>query len=1501
MTLPGGPADKLGNRYEKWWTLSEFVRMLRGETDAIRIEDPGVEKAEFVVEVGSQRELHQAKRSNPNGKWSLAELQRDGLLGAIGGQLTDNHDRFVFASGSDAPELSELCDSARSADSVDEFEQRFLEAKARKRSFGAVCGAWACDVSTAVRRLRQIQVRTISEYDLEEKVRWGVQALFLAHPTGVVEALRGIADDSVHRRIRRQDLAEDLSRRGYALRRLISPAAAGDSVRTATDGFLEPARRKLIQRRLVPRTVAETLLSRLGEGVTDTVLTGRAGSGKTACVLEVVDALRNGDVPVLAFRLDRFVQASATADLGRRLGLEESPILVLAAAASAAARPGVLIVDQLDAISTVSGRTSAFDLVQQLIIEARVARGATIHVVVVCREFDWRNDSRLRQLLPDSPMQLDVTEFTMPEVRELLTDAGFRPQAFKDRQLRILALPQNLSLFLEADFDASTTPTFATATEIFGRYWDAKREAVEQRSPDSGGHWMAVMKKLCRLMTDSQQLSVAREQLDDHPVHFVSQLASEGVIAFDGRRCGFGHESFFDYVFARVFVTEAQPIAAFLKASEQHLFRRAQVRQVLAYLRDLEHLRYARDLRELLSDDAVRAHLKDLAFALLAEVGNPTDEEWAIWETWIVPELDAIETGRANRDALSSLAWRRFFGSRPWFADIDRRGIIADWLAADSDAIADMAVNYLWVHQRHSPERVAELLEPYAEQGGRWGPRLRSLMERAEYHTSRRFFDLFLRLLDNGTLDDARDRFVSNGTFGSMLYSLGEERPEWVSEVVAHRLRRLLAIIRAAGGTPRGCALLGHDAFAAELLTKFAQRAPAALIEHVLPVVLEISDSSVVATPPPRRDAVWSMLVRSAVDGEDACLSELAESLAARAGEDANLRDVIADLRRRNTHTANYLLMAVYRGGAARCADEASTLLWDEPWRFECGFSDSPNWCAMELIRAVVPHCTAENREKLEAAILNYVAPFESTKDGYREHGRARFDLLSVIPAELRSTEANARFAELARKFREPAGEPREVVAGFVRSPIGEDEAMRMTDDQWLQAIAKYDSELGGFSSGELKGGAWQLAQVLEQQVKEDPERFARLSLWFPVDAHPRYLELTLSGLKNAPIVSDLKLRVCRKAVDDVLGPCGKAVADVLGSIDDELPEEAVQMLEELATEHEDPNAESWQDDAGDGKPYWNGDPHFAGINTTRGRAAEAIRDLIIRDSAYVGRFSAAVERMVRDPSASVRACVAGTLGAIALHDPGRALSLFLRMDLAEDRLLTTPHVRRFIRWGLRDGFSEVRPILERMLRSGKADAGRFGARLAAVAALLGQADAEGLVDEAMRGGAKQRLGIAEIASSNISARSFRDWCEAKLSVLFGDADSHVRREAASWCRHVGRESLGEFGDLILEFGDSRAFDDNPWDLLTALEESRGGLPGTTCEVCGWFFARLADEGGDSGVRGFTGGHTVSKLVFRTYHQHMDDEWTKPALDLIDRLCLEGNAGAMEGFEGFER
>ena len=1511
MTLPGGPADKLGNRYENWWTVEQCIRLLHGSTEAIRIEDPGVEKAEFVVTAGPRRELHQVKRSHPNGKWSLAALASDGLLQAIGDALAGNDDRFVFVSGSEARELADLCEAARAAKSTEEFERAFLAAEGRKQSFEKLHDRyWKCTVPTAFECLRRIEVRTIGERDLEDKVRWGAQALFLGDPGKVLSELRAIVEDSVHRTITRRALVDELSRRGYRMRRPPSPEHAGVAVREATDRYLDGARQRLIRRTLVPRAAAETLLSRLGETATDSVVTGKAGSGKTACVLEVTEALRERGLPVLTFRLDRIqlLSASTTADLGSHLDLEGSPVLVLAAAAEAAGRPGVLIVDQLDAVSTMSGRSSdALDVVEGLLQEARGARArAVLHTVVVCRAFDWQHDHRLRQLLPSgSDPQIEVTEFTADEVKPILTDAGFDPTLFRERQLALLRLPQNLSLFLEAHFDTSRTPAFDTATQLLERYWTEKRQAVAERVAPLPDQWMEVIETLCNEMTSTQQLSAPRETLDDFSTAYVDQLASEGVLTLDGRRYGFGHESFFDYCFARVFFRrKVESLVSLLKGSEQHLFRRAQIRQVLAYLRDADRARYVEELRALLSDGGIRAHIKDLALALLAEVTDPTEEEWAIWQQWIAPALKAIEEGKPNPDKLSEIAWRRFSGSSPWFEAADRHGVIEGWLASGNDRFANEAVNYLDRHQRHSPDRVAALLEPYADHGGEWVLRLRSLMQWADLHnTSRPFFDLFLRLVDNGTLDGDRGSIAANAAFWIRLYDLSRNHPEWVSEALAHRLRRSVAAIRSDGGDLRGGNFFGDDDSVAEIISTSAAHAPAMFVKHLLPIVLEISDSALFGSTPPKRDAVWPFLTKTDYPGgEEACLLELAGALATLAREGiTDLRGEISDLRRRDTHVANHLLLALYTGGAVRHADEAAALLCEEPWRFQCGFSDSPHWCAMKAIRAVVPHCTAENRERLETVILGYVHPYERTKDGYKRTGWSRFALLSGIPSELRSPAANAHFEELKRKFGEPVGEPQGITGGWVESPIKKDAADKMTDDQWLRAIVKYRSEdWGHFSRSGVTGGAWQLAEDLADRTKEEPERFARLSLRFPADANPVYLERTLSALEKALIASDLKLQVCRKAFTESRGPCGRSIADVLGNIEDPLPDDAVQMLHQLATEHEDPGSEAWQEDAGGGKPYYGGDILNNGINTTRGRAADAIRDLILSDATYIDRFRPTLDRMVQDRSAAVLSCVAGTLWVVACHDPALGMLLFHNMNLSEDRLLATHHVYNFIRGSLHDNFTELRPIIERMLRSSEPEVREAGARLASIAALIRERAAN-LVDEALRGDAPHRLGVGQVAAANIAGPEYRAWCEATLIALFDDEDSKVRRKAASCFRQLQDEALDGYGDLIAKFCDSKAFEEDSSCILNTLEKSPERLPGMTCEICEKFLDRFADEARN--IQTSRAGDTdiVAKLIFRTYQQHQNDEWTFRSLDLIDRLCLDRIHDAGREFEQFER
>lgn len=83
------------------------MRRLDGRADSIRIEDPGVTKAEFVMSCNGRQELHQAKRSHRRGKWSLDSLAGTDIrvLQAVYAQLAGNDDRFVFVSGSDAREL----------------------------------------------------------------------------------------------------------------------------------------------------------------------------------------------------------------------------------------------------------------------------------------------------------------------------------------------------------------------------------------------------------------------------------------------------------------------------------------------------------------------------------------------------------------------------------------------------------------------------------------------------------------------------------------------------------------------------------------------------------------------------------------------------------------------------------------------------------------------------------------------------------------------------------------------------------------------------------------------------------------------------------------------------------------------------------------------------------------------------------------------------------------------------------------------------------------------------------------------------------------------------------------------------------------------------------------------------------------------------------------------------------------------------------------------------
>ena len=1522
MPLPGGPANKFGNRYELWWTVSQLIRILDGEAESIRIEEPTVDKAEFVLTAGGHQELHQAKRSHRDGKWSLASLRQESLLQAMFDQLSNNPGaRFIFVSGSDAPELRELAERARSAENPGEFESAFINAGTHKEHFTKLKNFWRdADPATAYGILQRIEIRTIDERGLEEQVRESLLARFLTEPGRVCDALRGLAEDSIHRTINRDDLTSYLQRRDFRFRRLSKPTDAPSLIAGVTDRYLETARRRLIQGTLILRPSTQDLLAKINENATkgaDCVLTGQAGGGKTGCAIECVEALRQGDNPaaVLAFRLDRIEPVSSTQELGERLGLEDSPALVLAAAAEAMSSEAILVIDQLDTVSTTSGRRSDFfDLVEDLLREVRGWRGRVkFHVVVVCRAFDWKNDHRLRRLLTKGADQISVTNFSLDEVKNALTTSGLRTKLFDAKQLELLCLPQNLALFLDTHHDPDLRPTFFLAKDLFDQYWREKRDAVNARAASSD-YWRGVIQTLCDEMTGSQQLSVLKEKLDPFPKDYLDQMVSEGVLTFDGNRYGFGHESFFDYCFARGFVANEESLTAFLVTSEQHLFRRAQVRQVLVYLRDADHERYCRELRTLLTHQNIRYHLKDLAVALAVSLPNPEEDEWDVLAPWIESELKAVKNGRPNSDKFASAVWNHFRVSQPWFQVADKMGLITDLLTSDNNELVEIGVDYVRIHQRHSGDRVAELLEPFVGRDGKWPQRLSVIMQRAVLEHSRRFFELFLTLMDDGTLDNTRGPIAVNSTFWSMLHNLARTRPEWIAEVLAHWLLRRLSIVRQTRsdtGEPKWHELFNHERGSKEIQDAVI-KAPEAFAQHVLPVVLKIADESTYKTvnPPPRHDAVWGILFAD----DHLLLSQTCKGAVATAVEKLaevkvdGIDDILTELRGHTTQTANFILLRAYIAGAKYFADDAVSELCANTWRFQCGYSDSPHWIATQLIEAVVSLCSDENRVMLERAILDYTPPYERTPDGYKLRGRARFNLLSGIPSDLRSHHAQARYMELERKFGAPVSPPKRMQAHWVGSPIQENAAEKMTDEQWLRAIQEYDSEEGKYRwEHPEQGGALQLARTLEKLVQQEPERFAHLSLRFPSGTHPHYIGHTLMGLKETGVSAELKLKVCRKAYGKYRDACGKELADMLGSIEEPLPDDAVRMLDWLATEHPDPEQEIWNEQVTGGTAFYSGDILGHGINTTRGRAAEAIRNLIQRNVSYVQRFRSTVERLANDSSAAVRACAGSTLLAIVSSEPEFALGQFLRLveprgdQISDERLLTTHYVEHFINYGLYRHFGHLRPVVERMLRSNLCETSEAGSRLASIAALLGHDDAEALVEEALHGDPSQRLGVAQVASANIDKAEHRQWCEQTLLLFFDDDDLKVRQEAAMCFRYLESQSLESHERLINRFCDSAAYQEDSFSLLHALEQSPYRLPGITLIACKKFLERFGEEARDIRTHRVVDGATMAKLILRTYHQHQRDEWAAKCLDLIDRMCLERSYDVHKSLDEYER
>lgn len=1475
----GGVADKLGNNYELSWAVHHALRCIQDERRSITFEDldPDLAKGSeftFVDERGSVAVTQVKRQHSITDHWTIAALRSRGIFAAAKHHVAAGRE-YHFSSMTPCGRLRVLSEWARQSVDAQQFMTRQITMQlgpvfdelSAPNVFGSAEGAWQV--------LRGMWFETGDEQQLVK-----TNAMFAATLLeGTAESLLPIAVGAVllenlRRRLTKRELLEGLARHGISARHATAKRTAHDEVHATTKSWRGTVERELLSPP-IPRTESAELI-KLMSTTRMALVVGTGGGGKSSVLYQAAGGLETQGAEVLAFRLDRRGAFNSTAELGMQLGLSTSPVASLRMAADG--RDAFLIIDQLDAVSLASGRLSErYDVIADLIHEAMAVEG--VRVILACRLFDVENDHRIRKL----DARTDVERLTVkPLPDEAVTSAveamGFDATALTSAQRELLESPLNLVL-LETVASQPGALNFTSRGSLFEAFWQRKRQTINNYRPEV--RFNDVLARIANTASDQQTLSVALEILD--PEDYISDahvLASEQVLAIDGDRVSFFHETFFDYTFARQWLSRQQSMVEFLCAQEQELFRRAQVRQILELLRERDPVRFRTEVEAVLTGADIRFHIKETVTIVFANVSAPTDED-----------LDLVLRISETDSNLTRRLWQLI--TRPsWFDVVHDRGLIETWLDSNDLTLRERGVAWLANAGIDRGAVVADLLTLRRDAPDylNW---LRWLIQLADLHENRPLFDLMLDAVRFGDFDpDDHNLWLS-------AHDLAGHEPLWAIELLsACFVESPSALVTDASGK---VSILGLREYgAAQLIEQSSKSEPRAFVEVVVPYLLVVMHKTRYKghLDALLHDRHFSLRVYSkegSGDVDDALYNGAADALASLASTaPESVEPLLRTLAADEHDAAQALLFRALVAGAAHFTNWAAELILEGGNRLESGYLSDSHWLSREVVEAIAPRVSDEVHALLEKELRDLRVPHEHG----RSFGYTAFKFLSALDYDRLSPTGSRRLAEYQRKFGfEVPPPPTGIITYTVGSPINADATGKMSNKQWLRAIAKHDSDDRRWE-GSL-GGAHELSQMLEARTAEDPLRFADLAMQMTARTNTAYPCAILRGFGEATIPTEAQPAVfdaIRHIMSLELSECDRWLGWSVRRLPDETPLDLVEMIRDRALHASDPKDNS-PVFIRQGNDRSGRDLRQNGINTARGSLAEELGDLLVHDTD--GERTATVSphliALANDPALSVRSCVAHTIAACLRHARPTAYEAFDRLIDTDDILLASDLIGDLMIYIGNVDPSRIDPVIDRMLKSEDLEVKRAGGSMAAFAAL--QWERPQLMERALAGDIDVRTGAALVCSARVDRAANSELVLTTLRQFMHDDDDEIRKAVCRLTSHLRGHSLRPFASFLTDLIASPSYVHAIPQLLISLQEAPDKVDDLVDLAAHRFLDIYGSEIADIRTGAAGNARYISDLVVRGLAQTRDKKRISALLDVLDRLLELGVYGVDRALE----
>lgn len=1231
----GGRGDKEGNRYEDRFFAKLLLELLLEKLVSIEVEPLGKEGegVEFVATApDGERRYYQCKGANgANTSWRSYDLKHHNVFRhAKEHILSGKNHTYYFISPVPYDELDSLCNRARSCCGTEEtFAEQVSNPSLRK---------WKkyCEVEFQETGEQLIYLLSQCYFELQpagegprRDLEDLISLLFIeddSHSATTIRILlERFANDQSYwgRPIISSDVDKWLRHQGIHQRMREQDSRCLPRIQKLNQTYKE--RFLAIDSGLIHRTETDKVLQHILAGKSVIVL-GTAGTGKSGCLQEVIQALESQDVPYLSLSLDKGQPARSPDQYGRFLDLPDSPVATLFRVAGG--RRCVLVFDQLDALRWTNSRTSSMLDVCKVMLRQIQQFNHLEHGQISCifavRSFDYETDWGLQHLLKPSTKDKEE-QILWEEVRigplseeDVQNIVGEIYPRLSSRLKMLLCTPSNLYVWTRIKDDARNTVT--TLFQLMDEWWNQILSECRAMGVDANSA-VECRDRLAKYMRNRETLFMPTLLFSDQRP--IDALISCGMLRKVEKTVCFCHQSFLDYSLVvddlnRIFQGERLP-ALMGGMDRQTPDVRYQLLMLVQYLSETDEEKFLEACQDLLEAPNIRYYFRCCAFEVLGQVPNPNRKHWEL---------------------LSN-----YFEKPEWHAQIIRTIFLCH--PAFIRLLAEQCPCYSW-HKpegrdclrsiiQTDPELVWTILQNVGT-GTMQADELYDIVEVCTTPTTQIFSFRIQLLIDNTNL--LLHDFV--------LYDLIEHG--YVQTVSVMKTWIVLEPGK------RNSIHIPDE----KVLEKYAKQHYRQVLNELLPLVLETAAKESAN----RYQSEWASvdyhisMERQIVQFMQHALNQEAKKIP----EQFFLR--ISSLEQVESPIKQELLLHAMEHLPTYKADDVfEWLLTDFGQRaFEkTSFENSQLTCCKRIIQSFSPHCSECVFVRLEQAIVRWTPPRESMRATYETrisnhkvegggnyYGSFWGDLQRYLLPALDPGRTNNRTRELyrvlLRRFPNQTGKFDMLHMGMahsVSSPI-DGHLDKISDKSWLRLIA----DMSTYSPNQARrhwdigteSSSFMFARSLSAAAKKEPARFAALSLQFPLNSYEGFTDAVIDAMDSLEVPLSLTCDVLRRFCKNPSAQIAISFARVLRKrAAENWPSDILQDLVEIACRHSDPEP--------DFSPH-----HFrksndelccddllqSSINCARGCAFEAITELLWEHPENAEQFKTALEYSVEDKNPAV-------------------------------------------------------------------------------------------------------------------------------------------------------------------------------------------------------------------------------------------------------------------------